>query len=456
MLQKVLTLKRQNLALWTQMGAILSGLTDDKGAVRDMTADEKTSWEKMDAEFDARRKEIAGLEAAIERQHRHDERQAGLDRLDTREAGRGGAPAGAGAGTTPEKDSARRAFRSFITQAPGDWDSETRDLLAQQRALVPAQARQMGQCYVLPGRRDLVFGEGAEKRALTAAANATVAEDFMRELDVALKDFSGIAQAARFVNTDTGADMPFPTLNDTANKAHLLAELSAAATNVDPTTAAVVMQAFLYTSDIVLTPNQLMQDSAFNPESWLARVLGERMGRGMNFDGTLADGSSKPRGLITAIMADTTELKAASATAIAFGDIVNLYHAVDPAYRQGPKVAFMMHDDVLKVVEKIVDSNGRPIFRPANDAVGSVATIYNRPVFINQDMDNTVAEDKESIVFGDFNHFVVRRALNPILVRLNERYAEYFQTGFVMFERWDSDLIGGAGRALRLLSHNLA
>jgi len=453
MLQKILQLKRQNLALWTQMSAILTGLTDDKGAVREMTADEQTSWNKMDVEFEGRRKEIDGLQAAVERQHKHDERQAELDKLDTREAGRGGAP---GTAPTPEKDSTRRAFRAFLTQAPSDWDSETRDLLAQQRSLVPAQARQMGQAYVLPGRRGYVFGESAEKRALTAAANATVAEDFMRELDVALKDFSGIAQAARFVNTDTGADMPFPTLNDTANKAHLLAETVAAATNVDPTTAAVVMQAFLYTSDIVLAPNQLMQDSAFDPESWLARVLGERMGRGMNFDATLADGSSKPRGLITAILADTTELKAASATAIAFGDIVNLYHAVDPAYRNGPKVAFMMHDDILKVVEKIVDSNGRPIFRPANDAVGSVATIYNRPVVINQDMDSAVVEDKESIVFGDFNHFVVRRALNPILVRLNERYAEFFQTGFVMFERWDSDLVGGAGRALRLLSHNLA
>jgi hypothetical protein len=40
-------------------------------------------------------------------------------------------------------------------------------------------------------------------------------------------------------------------------------------------------------------------------------------------------------------------------------------------------------------------------------------------------------------------------------MRLAERYAEYFQTGFVMFDRWDGDVVGGANRALRVLSHDL-
>jgi HK97 family phage major capsid protein len=71
-------------------------------------------------------------------------------------------------------------------------------------------------------------------------------------------------------------------------------------------------------------------------------------------------------------------------------------------------------------------------------------------------MDSTLVEDNESVLFGDFSKYVIRRALNPVLMRLNERYAEYFQTGFVMFERWDSDLIDAGGDPIKVISHNLA
>ena len=447
---EIQALRRKNQETWAKNDALLKKAAAENRA---LTADEKTAWDKTEKEYDTRRLEIEEAERDHEREQRHEARRKELEKLDVRRAGRDGDPDPAQA---QDRKAQERALRAFITQSPSQWDEETRSLIAKNQAVVPAEARQMGHGFALPGRRNYVFGTEAEKRALTAAANATVAEDFMRELDAAMKDYSGMASAARVVNTDTGADMPFPTMDDTGNIGALLAEGSAAADNADPTLAAVTLQAFLYTSKIVRVPNQLLQDSAFSVDSYLPTALGVRLGRILNNHATLGTGSSQPRGIVTAILADTTELKAASATAIAFGDIVNLYHAVDPAYRQGNKVGFMMHDDILKVVEKIVDSGGRPIFRPANDSIGSVATIYNRPIVINQDMDSTVAEDKESIVFGDFNHYIIRRALNPVLMRLAERYAEYFQTGFVMFDRWDGDLVGGAGRALRLLSHNLA
>jgi HK97 family phage major capsid protein len=446
---EIQALRRKNQETWAKNDAVLKKAAAEK---RDLTPEEKTAWDKVEQEYDARRLEIEEAEREHDRQQRHEARRQELDKLDTRLAGREGDPEAA---KSQDRKAQERALRAFITQPPTNWDEETRALIAKNQQLVPQEARQLGHGFVLPGRRSYVFGSDAEKRALTAAANATVAEDFMRELDVALKSYSGMAQAARVVNTETGADMPFPTMDDTGNIGALLAEGSAAADTADPTLAAVTMQAFLYTSKIVRVPNQLLQDAAFSVDSFLPAALGVRLGRILNNHATLGTGSSQPRGLVTAILADTVELKAASATAIAFGDVVNLYHAVDPAYRTGDRVGFMMHDDILKVVEKIVDSNGRPIFRPANDSIGSVATIYNRPIYINQDMDNTVAEDKESIVFGDFNHYIIRRALNPVLMRLAERYAEFFQTGFVMFDRWDGDMVGGAGRALRLLSHNL-
>ena len=437
-------LRRLNLALHGQMLAIVKKAEDEKRA---LTADETASFDKMDAEFEGRVKEIDACEKEFERKEKLEQRGKDLAKLDPRRAGREGELEAA---STPEIDAQRLVLRSFMSQSPSEWDDETRKSIAASQALVPKEARALGRGLVLSGRRDL------EQRALTAAANATVAEEFMRELDVALKSFAGIAQAARIVNTDTGADMPFPTLTDTANTGHLLAEGSAAATNVDPTLAAVTLQAFLYTTDIVLVPNQLLQDSAFPVESWLAQALGERLGRILNTHGTTGDGTDKPRGIVVALMADTTPVVPASATAIAYNDLVKLEHSVDPAYRAQPNVAWMMHDQILAALKKIVDGNSRPLFMPANDAPGTPGTILGRPFFINQAMDSTIAEDKETLLYGDFSHYIIRRVLNPVLVRLNERYAEYFQTGFVMFDRWDSDLVNGAAGPIAVLTHNLA
>jgi HK97 family phage major capsid protein len=327
------------------------------------------------------------------------------------------------------------------------------------QAGVPKEARALGKGFILPGLRGKTiknrFHSAKEQRALTAAANTTVAEEFMDELDVAMKDFSGIFQAARVVNTDTGADMPFPTEDDTGNTGALLAETNAAVDNADPTISEVVLQAFLYTSKIVRVPNQLLQDSAFDIESELARMLGIRLGRILNTHGTKGTGSSQPRGVITAVLADTTPVIPASATALAYADLVKLEHAVDPANRRQPKTAWMFHDKILEVLKKLVDSDGRPLWAPGI-TVGAPDKLLNYPWFINQDMDSTLAEDNESVLFGDFSKYVIRRALNPVLMRLNERYAEYFQTGFVMFERWDSDLVDAGGDPIKVISHNLA
>jgi HK97 family phage major capsid protein len=115
----------------------------------------------------------------------------------------------------------------------------------------------------------------------------------------------------------------------------------------------------------------------------------------------------------------------------------------------------MFHDKILEALKKLADSTGRPLWAPSI-TVGEPDRLLGHPWFINQDMDSTIVEDNETILFGDFSHFVIRRALNPVLLRLNERYAEFFQTGFVMFERWDSDLVNGAANPLRVITHNLA
>ena len=431
--QQAIQLRRDNQALHAKMVALNKKAADEKRA---LSAEEDAQWNAMDAEFEGRVKEIARLEKLAQR-------DKDLGTLDNRRAGREG---GDGVDHIPEdlrgdgkhkptpesRARASRALRAFMGQHPSEWDDDVRAEIKRTQAGLPKEARALSQ--------------------VTGSAGAfTIAQDFMPELDRAMKSYSGIMQGCRLITTDDGADLPWPKVDDTGNSGARLGEGSAANDTTDPTFASVTLKSYTYTSKIIRVPIPLLMDTAFDLEAELFDMLGERIGRIFNNEATLADGSSKPRGLITALLADTTPVAAAGANAITYGDIVTLEHAVDPAYRSQAGAAFMLHDTILAALKKIVDSNGRPLFMPANDAPGTPGTLMGRPYFINQDMDNAISTQKETIVFGLLKKMIARRAGRPILMRLGERYAEYFQVGFVAFDRLDSQLVSGSSSAVRVL-----
>jgi HK97 family phage major capsid protein len=73
-------------------------------------------------------------------------------------------------------------------------------------------------------------------------------------------------------------------------------------------------------------------------------------------------------------------------------------------------------------------------------AAGMPDTILGRPYTINQDMPAATAGLK-SVLYGDFSNYHIRDAGNVILLRLEERYADALQVGFLAFLRSDGDLI---------------
>lgn len=419
-ISKAAELRRKNGELHAKMTGLLTKAHEEN---RELSAEEKEEWDRIEAEYVSRQGEITKHETAEKRELEH-------NALDSRRAGR----EGNGGSQTPEaeqREKVNAAFRAFLTQNPGTWDEETRALILSRQTDLPPEIRALG---------------------LTGAAGGfTVPEDFMAELDRALLSFSGIAQAARTINTSGGAAMPWPTVNDSGNSGQLLAEGVAADDATDPTFAAITFDAFVYTSRILRVANQLLQDSAFPLERELPLMLGERLGRIMNAHGTTGTGSSQPRGVVTAVLADTTPIPAASATAIAYGDLVDLQHGVDPSYRARNPV-WMLHDLILKAIKKLIDLDGRPIWG-AGIAVREPDTILGHRFFINQDMDSVLAAAAESVLYGDFSKYIIRRVLNPTLVVLRERYAEFFQTGIVMFARWDSDLVDAGTGPIKVLQH---
>src|SRR3990167_2625039 len=89
--------------------------------------------------------------------------------------------------------------------------------------------------YLIKGVNQISEGERKILRAYQNVGTTTeggflVPEEFMAELSKSLLFFGGVREVARTLKTNTGADMPWPNMNDTANSAAILAESNAATT----------------------------------------------------------------------------------------------------------------------------------------------------------------------------------------------------------------------------------
>jgi HK97 family phage major capsid protein len=305
--------------------------------------------------------------------------------------------------------------------------------------------------------------ESEERRDLSAFSGVDggylVPQGFLQLVDIAEKSYSGmLAAPTGKMTTGKGDDIPYPTINDTDNEGELVNENTdqtvTTTTSGQPTMGQVMLKAFLGSSKLVKVPNALLQDSMFDVGALMADLFAQRLGRLKNRVFTTGTGANQPKG----IMESTTLGKtAASATAIAFTETVDLMHSIDESYRMRPSAGYMFNDLTLGLLRKLLATDGRPIWMPQAVAgmagVGGVGGLLNNmPYYVNHSMDN-VATGKKSMIFGDLATYKIRTISSAVLVRLNERFAEKFQTGFFMFERFDGRSVDASLNAVKHLVH---
>ena len=162
-------------------------------------------------------------------------------------------------------------------------------------------------------------------------------------------------------------------------------------------------------------------------------LLGERLGRIQAAQFTTGTGSSQPEGVVVGSAVGPTT---ASATALTADEIIDLIHGIDPSYRVGPSVGFMMHDGIVKVIRKLKTTDLQYIWQPGLQSQPDM--IFGYPYTINQNMQATVASATKTMLFGDFSKFIIRDVATVSLYRLEERYRDVDQTGFIAFMRSDS------------------
>ena len=402
---------------------------------RDLSVEERVTWDKYMADVDALDARIARQEK-LERTPATDPEKAAFELRRGLEIAANPQERRKSARALPEYVS---AFYRWAMDGPDSITPEERSILAAGRVgLGPNEARAL-HAMLSPG----------QIRALgitsLTAGGYLVPETLEGSVEQAMSWFGGMREAASIISTDDGQDLSLPTSNDTANTGRRLTE-NTTLTQTDPTLGLRTWRAYMYTSDLVLVPYQLMQDSIVSIEAWLTNLLGERIGRAQNTDFTLGTGIDQPQGITLASVVGRTGATVQTTT-VSGDDFIFLEHAVNKAYRTGPGSAWMMHDQTLRDVRRLKDGDGQYILRPGMTE-GVPGTINGFPYIVNNDM-ATMAASARSILFGKLTKYIIRQVRGITMVRLNERYADALQVGFFAFARADGGLLDAGGNPVQ-------
>lgn len=392
-------LRERRLKTWEQMQAMLAETREDG-----MSAEQKETYDKLESEEFRLRDDIAArdraakIEADLQKPQNVDERIA--------------RPAGSG-DFVPEERAYRNAFGSWL---------RGRELSNEERKVLNRGLEQ----------RDQLTNPGSSGGYL-------VPEQFSNKIFEHRKYFGGVRDVAGNITTATGGDLMWPNNDDTGNVGFIVGE-GGTITELDTTFSSRTFKAWKYASGLIQVSWELMQDSAFNLEEFLARKFGERIGRIENTHMTTGTGATQPEGFVTngatvsTATNDTTELV----------DIVTLIYSVDRAYRING--AFMMNDAIVAHLRKKQATTGDFIWQPSAQ-MGEPDRLFGYPVIVNNDMAATPTTDAAKVAaFGDFsNGYMIRDVKGVSVIRLNERSAVNGLVDFLAFARLDAQPVYKAG-----------
>jgi HK97 family phage major capsid protein len=279
----------------------------------------------------------------------------------------------------------------------------------------------------------------------------TVQTDVAKSVLEALKAFGGMRAAATVIQTAKGNPLQFPTSDGTSEVGEIMPQ-NTAGTRQDVSFGVKTLGMFKYGSKDVAIPIELLQDSEVDVEGLVRARLVERLGRITNQHFTVGAGTTVPWGIVT--RATGSAAATGSQTVFTYDQLIDLIHAIDPAYR-ATGCSWMMHDTLLRNLRKVKDGQQRPIFFPGYYERGITGApgedmLLGYPVRVNQDMPVPGANAK-SLLFGQMGKYVIRDCMDIVMYRFTDSaYAKLGQVGFLAMMRSDGDLldVGGAVKYL--------
>jgi len=359
----------QRQRVWEAAKALLDTAAEAK---RDLTAEEESSYKKMNDELNERAARIDALKADAEREAKI--------------------------------------------------EAATRDIVSQVR---PETRAPKGDEEVLRamGRGELRGYTFETRDVVKTSTGSPVPTSFFNQVIEQARLVGPMLDTSTVLRTAGGENLQIPSQAGWSTAA--ITGEGTAISESDPTfNSFITLGAYKY-SFLLQLSRELIEDSGVDILSFIATQTGNAIGYAVNAALTTGSGTNQPNGIVTAAASAVTGTT--SGPTFSADDLVTLAYSLDGAARRLPGVGWMMNTASLGVVRKLKDNGGRYIFEPSladgNDRV------LNYPVFENPAMASNASATK-SVIFGHLPSYYVRMAGG---LRLDRSDDFAFNTDLVTF-----------------------
>lgn len=370
---------------------------------RDMTAEESQKYDQLNADFDALGEKIEKLEKDLEIRKQLKDREDYLQERKTDPTMRA------------SLDNRKKVDPRSTDEYRAAYDS-----------------------YLRMGRNGL-FAD--ELRALQVGTDSEggylVPDEFNRKLIEALYDVN-VMRGLCTVITSSNGTMDIPVVSSQGAAAWTAEE--AAFNESDDAFTYVQLSAYKL-SRIIKVSEELLADSAFDMQSYLAQSFANAFGGAEETAFVTGNGTGKPTGITVSA---GTGVTAASTSAVTADELINLYHSLARQYRSRAK--FMMNDATALAIRKLKDGDNQYLWQPGLQA-GEPDMLLGKPVVISHDM-ATMAASAKSVLFADFSYYWIADRSGRVFKRMDELYAANGQVGFRAHQRVDGKLTLAAAAKL--------
>ena len=385
-MNKILALREKRANLWNETKAFLDSHRGEDGMV---SAEDNATYEKMEADVVALGKEIERLE-----------RQAAIDReMDQ--------PTASPLVSRPVAPNDKKQGRASDEYRNAFWG------MIRNRNLTPGVMNdlQIGTDteggYLVPDEFEHTLVQGLEE------------ENVLRSLCTVIQTSSGDRKIPIVTAHGTASwvdeEDPIPTSDET------FGQISIGAHKV---------------ATMIKVSDELLQDSVFNLESYIAAEFARRIGAAEEEAFITGNGTGKPTGLLHATNGAGTGVTTSGNTPTA-DEIFDLVHSIKSVYRR--KAVFLLNDSTLKAIRKLKDGQGQYLWQPGLKE-GQPDMLLNYRIATSPFMPEIGAGNKV-ILFGDFKSYWIADRQGRSFQRLNELYAATGQVGFRATQRVDGRLV---------------
>ena len=386
-MSKILEMRQKRAEVWDKARAFLDERTNESGV---MTAEDSQQYERME-------QEVVDLGHTIDRMERAEQMDREMNE-----------PVRQPLASRPEKNPGGRTGRASDEYKLAFWN----------------MIRNRGHYGEV--RNALSVGEDTE-------GGFTVPDEFEKKLVEALEENNIFRGMATVIRTSSGT-RKIPIAEDTGEASWI--DEGEEIPESDTTFGQTMLSAYKLGTMIKIS-NELLNDSAFDLATYIARRFGVRMGNAEERAFITGDGVGKPLGLLAETGGAKVGVKAAKQDAVTFDEIFKLYYALKAPYRK--KAQFLCNEALVLQLMTIKDNNGNYIWKPGLE-IGKPDTLLNRPLKTSAFMPEIKGGNKV-MAFGDYSYYWVADRQNRTFRRLNELYARTDQVGFLTTQRVDGKLI---------------